>query len=75
MTPQRGLYRHFRGNLYRVLEIARHSETEEQLVIYQALHGERGVWARPLANFRESVTHQGASVPRFAPLAEPPEAV
>jgi hypothetical protein len=62
-----GTYRHYKGNLYEVLGVARHSETEEQLVVYRALYGERGLWVRPLAMFEESVLVDGRPVPRFAP--------
>lgn len=66
MTLQTGLYRHYKGNQYRVLGFARHSETEEQLVVYQALYGDFGLWVRPLTMFCESVTVDGETVPRFA---------
>ena len=65
-----GRYRHYKGNLYEVLGVARHSETGEQLVVYTALYGERGLWVRPLAMFRESVTVDGEDVPRFARIDE-----
>lgn len=61
-----GLYRHYKGQRYRVLGTARHSETEEPLVVYQALYGERGLWVRPAAMFAGSVIVDGANVPRFA---------
>lgn len=61
-----GLYRHFKGNLYRVLHVARHSETRESYVVYQALYGERGIWVRPLEMFVEDVDHDGRVQPRFA---------
>lgn len=69
-----GLYRHYKDKLYRVLHVARHSETEELLVIYQALYGEYGIWARPLDMFVESVTlSDGQVVPRFALVEESAE--
>ncbi|TFC89834.1 DUF1653 domain-containing protein [Cryobacterium sinapicolor] len=61
-----GRYRHYKGNPYEVLGVARHSETDEDLVVYTALYGERGLWVRPLAMFLESITIDGADVPRFA---------
>ncbi|PJI50151.1 MAG: TonB box-like protein [Pseudomonas sp.] len=63
---QPGLYRHYKGQEYRVLAVARHSETEEELVIYQALYGEFGLWVRPLSMFIEAVEVNGERVPRFA---------
>lgn len=68
--PKPGLYRHHKGNEYRVLGLARHSETLEPLVVYQALHGERGTWARPAAMFTEMVEHEGVRRPRFARVGE-----
>ncbi len=50
-----GVYRHFKGNEYEVLGVARHSETEEEYVVYRALYGERGLWIRPFAMFAEPV--------------------
>ncbi|MEL7647483.1 MAG: DUF1653 domain-containing protein [Sedimentibacter sp.] len=58
-------YRHYKGNDYLVLYIAKHSETEEELVIYQALYGEMGIWARPAAMFEEMVEVDGKLVERF----------
>ncbi|WP_295800351.1 DUF1653 domain-containing protein [uncultured Microbulbifer sp.] len=63
---QRGIYRHYKGNLYHLMEIATHSETGEQLAIYRALYDEFGVWARPLAMFAETVDKDGQTIPRFA---------
>ncbi len=60
-----GLYQHYKGPLYRVIDVATHSESEELLVIYQALYGEKGIWARPLKMFTESVEIDGQVVPRF----------
>lgn len=66
MTLQTGLYRHYKGQQYRVFGLARHSETGEELVVYQALYGEYGLWVRPLAMFQESVEVDGRRLPRFA---------
>lgn len=64
-TITQGIYRHYKGNLYQVLHIAQHSETEESLVVYRCLYGEYGVWVRPLAMFAETVTVDGKEIPRF----------
>jgi cyclomaltodextrinase len=60
-----GLYQHYKGGQYEVIDIARHSETEEKFVLYRALYGERGLWVRPLAMFTESVNIEGVCMPRF----------
>ncbi len=64
-TIKQGRYRHYKGQEYRVLGCARHSETEEELVIYRALYGDRGLWVRPRAMFTEMVQVNGQAVPRF----------
>ncbi|WP_280325589.1 DUF1653 domain-containing protein [Pseudomonas sp. BN102] len=66
MSLQPGLYRHYKGQQYRVIGIARHSETEEELVVYQALYGEYGLWVRPLSMFAETVQVNGEQIARFA---------
>ncbi len=53
-----GVYRHFKGNEYEVIGVARHSETEEQMVVYRALYGERGLWVRPYQMFCEKVDRE-----------------
>lgn len=65
-----GLYRHFKGGLYRVIGTATHSETLEPMVVYQALYGERGLWVRPASMWAETVEKDGEQVPRFAPVEE-----
>ncbi len=65
MTLPPGRYLHFKGNEYEVLGVARHSETQEELVVYRPLYGDGGLWVRPLAMFTEVVTHNGQEVPRF----------
>lgn len=64
--PRPGLYRHYKGHDYRVISLARHSETREVLVVYQALYGERGIWVRPAMMFTGTVEVDGRRVPRFA---------
>lgn len=65
------LYRHYKGNLYRALQIATHTETGEQLAIYQAMYGSQKIWARPLAMFLEDVQlPDGTTVARFTEIAE-----
>ena len=66
MSVKPGLYQHFKGNYYKVIELARHSESEEELVIYQALYGEKGFWARPLSMFTEQIELDGKTIDRFA---------
>ena len=61
-------YEHYKGFLYKVLAIARHSETLEELVVYQALYGEEDIWVRPLAMFLENVEIDGQFQPRFKPI-------
>ncbi|KAA0875828.1 DUF1653 domain-containing protein [Nitrincola tapanii] len=65
-----GRYRHYKGAEYQVLDLARHSETEEWLVVYRALYGDAGLWVRPLSMFTESVEIQGAEVPRFQRIGD-----
>lgn len=60
-----GRYRHYKGRDYQVLFLARHSETEETLVIYKALYGQGDIWARPAAMWNELVTVEGQQVRRF----------
>ena len=60
-----GKYRHFKGNEYEVIGVARHSETLEPMVVYRALYGERGVWVRPASMWNETVTREGVTVRRF----------
>ncbi len=67
---QPGLYRHYKGGEYRVVGIARHSETDEELVVYQPQYGEGGLWVRPLAMFLESVQTERGTQPRFLRLTE-----
>lgn len=60
-----GTYRHYKGHLYKVIGLAKHSETLEELVVYFNLEDPQKLWARPKAMFSEGVTINGALVPRF----------
>lgn len=62
---QPGRYRHYKGRDYEVFGVARHSETEELLVVYRCLYGDGGLWVRPLSMFIESVSIGGETVERF----------
>jgi len=63
-----GVYQHYKGPKYEVLGLARHSETEEELVVYRALYGEFGIWVRPMSMFLEEVDVNGSVRPRFSLL-------
>ena len=65
-----GVYKHYKGNEYRVLAIASHSETLEKMVVYQALYGEYGIWVRPISMWNEIVDVNGVKTPRFEFLRE-----
>jgi hypothetical protein len=65
-TIQPGCYRHYKGNLYEVIDVAKHSETEEKLVVYRCLNDGNTLWVRPLLMFLETVEVAGQKIPRFA---------
>ena len=69
-TIPTGRYRHFKGNLYEVISIARHSETTEPMVVYRALYGEGGVWVRPAEMWNETVTRDGQTYQRFTKVED-----
>lgn len=66
---EKGIYQHFKGQKYEVLDVATHSETGEKYVVYKALYGDFGVWIRPLGMFCETVESEGESVKRFKILS------
>ena len=69
-TIRPGKYRHFKGMEYEVLFTAKHSETEEELVVYRALYGDFGYWVRPASMWMETVESDGKVVPRFSYIGE-----
>ena len=68
-----GRYRHFKGNEYEVIGLARHSETQEEMVVYRALYGERGIWVRPASMWNETVERGGERFQRFRYIGPAPE--
>lgn len=65
-----GIYRHYKGNLYEVIGVAKHSETFEEMVVYKALYGDYGLWIRPKAMFEETITISGKPEKRFMLVEE-----
>ena len=65
-----GRYRHFKGKEYEVLGVARHSETQEELVVYRALYGDFGLWVRPVSMWNETVYRDGKTFRRFTYIGE-----
>ena len=65
-----GRYRHFKGNEYDVLYLAKHSETLEPMVVYRALYGEHGVWVRPASMWNETVERDGQTYVRFTYIGD-----
>ena len=70
MEIKSGKYRHFKGNEYRVIGVASHSETMEPMVVYQALYGEQGLWVRPASMWNEEVNREDYKGPRFIYIGE-----
>lgn len=62
---QTGIYRHFKGQLYEIIDVATHSESLEELVVYRPLYGESKLWVRPIEMFEQEVTVEGQQVQRF----------
>jgi hypothetical protein len=67
---KKGRYRHYKGPLYEVIDVARHSESEEEFVVYRTLYGDFSLWIRPLEMFNEEVEYEGRKVKRFEYIGE-----
>ncbi len=65
-----GIYKHYKGNLYRVLGVGRHTESGEEVVVYQSLYGDYGLWVRPRAMFEGTIEIDGKAIPRFMYVQE-----
>ena len=65
-----GIYQHFKGNTYRVLGVAKHSESLEELVVYQHIDGDKEIWARPINMFLDEVEKDGNKIPRFKYISD-----
>ena len=65
-----GRYRHFKGNEYEVIGLARHSETQEEMVVYRALYGDFGLWVRPARMWNETVERGGKTFRRFTYIGQ-----
>jgi hypothetical protein len=65
MAIKKGVYKHHKGNLYEVIDVARHSETEEEHVVYRTLYGDHSLWVRPLSMFDEDIECDGKTIKRF----------
>ena len=69
-TPNKGIYKHYKGNLYELLYIGKHSETLEEVVVYRALYGDNDIWVRPLNMWDEDVVIDGKTIKRFTLVEE-----
>lgn len=67
---KKGIYKHYKGNMYQVLHIANHSETLEKMVVYKALYGEGEIWVRPASMWEEEIEINGKTVKRFELIKE-----
>ena len=67
---QKGKYQHYKGPLYEVLDVARHSETEEEMVVYRTLYGDFSLWVRPLKMFIQEIEYEGKKMKRFTYISD-----
>ena len=67
---KKGKYQHYKGPLYEVLDVAKHSETEEEMVVYRTLYGDFSLWVRPLKMFIEEIEYEGKKMKRFRYISE-----
>lgn len=70
MDFQKGIYKHFKGNEYELIYVAKHSETLEEYVVYKALYGKKEVWVRPASMWHEVIERDGKQFPRFLFIGE-----
>ena len=65
-----GIYRHYKGNMYKVIAIGKHSETLDELVVYQALYGDNEIWCRPISMWNDDINIDGKIQKRFQLIEE-----
>lgn len=70
MEIKLGKYRHFKGNEYEVIGVARHSESMQEMVVYRALYGDGGLWVRPAEMWQDTVTSEGVTYQRFTYIGD-----
>ena len=70
MEIKLGKYRHFKGNEYEVIGVARHSESMQEMVVYRALYGDGGLWVRPAEMWKDTVTREGVTYQRFTYIGD-----
>lgn len=70
MEIKLGKYRHFKGNEYEVIGVARHSESMQEMVVYRALYGDGGLWVRPAEMWEDTVTREGVTYQRFTYIGD-----
>lgn len=67
---KKGIYEHYKGNKYQVIDVVTHSETEEKMVLYRTMYGDKDLWVRPFDMFNESVSIDSQLIPRFKFIGE-----
>ena len=70
MNFKHGIYRHFKGHSYRIIGLAKHSETLEEMIVYVNIEDSKDMWVRPISMFTEMVQKDGISIPRFQWIGE-----
>lgn len=70
---QKGIYQHYKGNRYEVIDTVKHSESEETMVLYRTMYGDKSLWVRPYDMFFENITLEDKTIPRFKYIGDADE--